>query len=230
MVDDSAVDRRILGQLIQKQRPSTGIDFASGVIEARQRMGQTFYHAIFLDILMPNVDGFGLFESTHPAQPVVIVSSSREYAVEAFKFGAADYLVKPVGAERLELALSRVEMQQSISRGDRSIAIRDQGQTQIIPIDKICWIKAEGSYSRVFSSDGKNLLIRRSLNEWQRLMDSEQFDRVDRSNLVRLETVEKAEVRSRDETYFHATGQPQPFLLRRIGAKRLLSVLRTSGI
>ena len=150
--------------------------------------------------------------------PTVFVTAHDEYAVEAFELAAVDYLLKPFDDERfgqaLERALKNVERRRlggmatdlarlmqhvttateaddTATEADylRRIAVQTQGQVQIVPVDKIEFITAEGVYAELHTPENKHL-IREKLSALEEQLDPRLFFRIHRSTIVRLDEVE----------------------------------------
>ncbi|WP_412067663.1 LytR/AlgR family response regulator transcription factor [Rubrivirga sp. IMCC43871] len=114
IVDDEAPARsrlrRLLDPFVEAGRLAEPAEAADGV-EAVEALAADRYDVAFLDVQMPGLDGFGVLEALAPGQrpDVVFTTAFDEYAVRAFEANATDYLLKPIGADRLEAALARVE-------------------------------------------------------------------------------------------------------------------------
>ena len=114
IVDDEAPARsrlaRLLAPLVEDHRIETPEEAADGV-EALKRLQEDAFDLAFLDVRMPEMDGFEVLEQTPPGRrpDVVFTTAYDEYAVRAFEANATDYLLKPVNAERLAEAVGRAE-------------------------------------------------------------------------------------------------------------------------
>lgn len=123
IVDDEAPARsrlrRMLEPLVADGRLAS-IDEAADGVEAVERLTEAAYDLAFLDVRMPGLDGFEVLEKLAPGDrpDVVFTTAYDEYAVQAFEANATDYLLKPINADRLDDAVSRVEDRHE--RGDAS--------------------------------------------------------------------------------------------------------------
>jgi CheY-like chemotaxis protein len=121
VVDDSAVDRRLVGGLLE-QRPECRIEYAADGVEAMARAGESLPDVIVTDLRMPRMDGLELVRSVranHPTVPVILITAfgSETLAVEALKQGAAGYVPKTQITEKL---LDTVEEVLAMARADRN--------------------------------------------------------------------------------------------------------------
>jgi two-component system LytT family response regulator len=191
LVDDAGV--RVVGE-------GTGGDAAALVARTRPDL-------VFLDIQMPEVDGFALLDQvgadTVPA--VIFVTAYDRYAVRAFEVHALDYLLKPFDDRRFAGALARAkERVEARRRGevDNRIAelLRDRGATRarfLVPVrdktiilaaDQIDWIEAADYYVTLHAGAAAHLL-RQTMDEIEKQLDRRQFFRVHRSAIVNVDRV-----------------------------------------
>jgi two-component system LytT family response regulator len=151
---------------------------------------------LFVDVQMPEVDGLELvarigLAARVPRPPVVVfVTAYDEYALDAFAVHALDYVVKPINARRLALALDRARDQhrlQALAASDRTrpprrIPIRDGDRLHLVPADEIDWIEAADYYVEVHAGD-RTYLHRESMAHLEVLLGAD-FVRIHRSRLV----------------------------------------------
>jgi len=121
VVDDSAVDRRLVGGLLEQQ-PDCKIEYAADGVEAMERAKASLPDVIVTDLRMPRMDGLELVRAVranHPTVPVILITAfgSETLAVEALKQGAAGYVPKPQISEKL---LETVEEVVALARADRN--------------------------------------------------------------------------------------------------------------
>ena len=168
---------------------------------------------LFLDVQMPDGDGFGVLESLGTDVPpaVVFVTAYDQYALKAFEAEALDYLLKPYADARFFRVLSRVKASLAHrplenQRRER-IMIRSAGRIAFLPADEIDWIEAADYYSCLHIGSRTHLL-RRSMAELERDLEPNHFCRIHRSTIVNLSRVRELcldaggehEVVLRDET------------------------------
>jgi two-component system, LytTR family, response regulator len=169
------------------------VDDAKALIELKQP------HLIFLDIQMPEKSGFDLLASLNHVPYVVFITAYHEYAVKAFEVNALDYLVKPIRDERFEKAITKIKniITSKTNNGkttanDRTIFIKDGERYFFIPVNDIYLIESLENYTRLYFQN-KKALQRRSLNQWEEILDTEMFFRINRTELVNLSYIEEVD-------------------------------------
>ena len=163
-------------------------------VDALRVLSQTPVSAAFLDIHMPGVSGLDLARTmaqfqTRPA--VVFVTADEALAVDAFDVAAVDYLLKPVRADRLRLALGRAIDAAAPSApavADEKIAVTVGAETRIVRRSDVRWVQAQGDYSRLWTRDGDHL-VRVPISELEHRWAAVGFVRVHRSYLVHRDAV-----------------------------------------
>jgi two-component system LytT family response regulator len=152
---------------------------------------------VFLDVAMPECDGFdvlvGLGVDVPPA--VVFVTAHDGYALRAFEAGALDYLLKPFDAERFGRALQRAKQRvpaKLAAAQARVLAVKSGGGVTFVKLSEIVWIEAADYYVRLHTAAATHLL-RRTLSELERELDPAEFCRIHRSVIVSLDRVRRLE-------------------------------------
>ena len=149
---------------------------------------------VFLDVQMPECDGFDVLEMLGADQPpaIVFVTAYDQFAIRAFDAGALDYLLKPFDNRRFELAVDRAKQKVHVGisppKKSERLAIKNGGQILFVPIADIDWIEAADYYASLHVG-GKTHLIRRALSELEGDLDPQAFCRVHRSAIVNLSRV-----------------------------------------
>ena len=154
---------------------------------------------VFLDVQMPECDGFDVVEQLGKDLPsaVVFVTAYDQYALRAFEAGALDYLLKPFDDARFHRALDRAkeriaQSKESPPRIDR-LVIKGTGQVTFIRISDIDWIEAADYYACLHVRT-KAHLLRRRMSDLERELDPTVFCRVHRSSIVNLNRIRGLEV------------------------------------
>jgi two-component system, LytTR family, response regulator len=194
IVDDEPLARSNLRVLLQRD-PNIDIvaECGSGP-DAPTVIRQTHPDLLFLDVQMPECDGFDVLELLSPELPlaVVFVTAYDQYALRAFEAGALDYLLKPFDNARFDLALSRakhkIELGKDHPRKQDRLAIKSAGQIAFIGLSEIDWIEAADYYAALHIGPRTHLL-RRSLSDLEQDLDPAQFCRIHRSAIVNLDRV-----------------------------------------
>ena len=207
VVDDEPLARQALRLLLEADPGVRVVGECSGA-EAAEVVGHTRPDILFLDIQMPEVDGFDLLESIgiDRAPTVVFVTAYGDHALRAFDVHAIDYVLKPLDDGRFARALAHAKAQARLrragktgdphlgallrerSRVSRRILVRDRDRTHVIETDTIDWIGAADYYVELHVR-GRTHLLRETMNELEQRLDPERFFRAHRSAIINLERV-----------------------------------------
>src|SRR5271156_5999339 len=148
IVDDEPLARTNLSLLLRLDPEIEVVSECGSGVDAPKEIRRTKPDLLFLDVQMPECDGFDVLELLGKDVPpaVVFVTAYDQYALRAFEAGALDYLLKPFDDARFDLALNRAK--QKITRGkDRPrtleyLTVKSAGQVAFVPLPSIDWIKA----------------------------------------------------------------------------------------
>jgi two-component system, LytTR family, response regulator len=194
VVDDEPLARSNLTVLLRRDPEIEIIGECGSGMEALEKIRSKKPDLAFLDIQMPECDGFDVLEVLGRDLPpaVVFVTAYDQYALRAFEAGALDYLLKPFDNARFERALSRAKQRivhsKELPGTLERITIRSAGQVSFLKISEIDWIEAADYYACLHTGTGTHLL-RRSLSELEQELDPAIFCRIHRSAIVNLDRV-----------------------------------------
>ena len=202
IVDDEPLARSNLSVLLRLDAEIDIVGECASGMDALAEIRRAKPDLLFLDVQMPEVDGFDVLEMLGKDLPaaVVFVTAYDRYALRAFEAGALDYLLKPFDNARFELAVSRAKQR---IRGDaprklERVAVKAAGQVCFLKLSEIDWIEAADYYACLHVGT-KNHLLRRSLSELEDELDPNIFCRVHRSSIVNLERVRGLRLRADGE-------------------------------
>lgn len=205
VVDDEAIARRNLTVLLRRD-PHVGeiVECGSGQ-DAIDEMRRTQPDILFLDVQMPECDGFDVLELMGPDMPaaVIFVTAYDEYALRAFDAGALDYLLKPFDDARFERALLRARSRLALepAHGRRPVTrlvVKSRGQTLFVNAADVDWIEAANYYACLHVGSATHIL-RRSLQSLEKALDDSTFVRIHRSIIVNCDKVRGIELNSSGE-------------------------------
>jgi len=230
IVDDEPLARTALATLLAEHGQVEIIGMAGGVKEARALLALQAPDVVFLDMEMPGGSGLELEPFIPSSTRTIFVTAFADYALQAFEFGASDYLVKPVDSQRLETALARLERQLPL-RGDpvadSYLTLEVDGKANRVKAAEILWVKAQQNYSVVrIKGRASSLMVPKSMADWESDLPAESFERLDRSLMVNVVRVQTVSWLSRDETLVEFQDDTQPLRLGRTAARRLKVRLR----
>jgi two-component system LytT family response regulator len=200
VVDDEPLARRNLTVLLRKDPDIANIDECGSGAEAIVQIRNSHPDLVFLDVQMPELDGFDVLELLGNDQPpaLVFVTAHDEYALRAFEAGALDYLLKPFTDSRFQRALERakqrlVRHREGHPRPPDPLIIKSAGQVAFVNIADVDWIESANYYSCLHVGADTHLL-RRSLAVLERELQSGPFCRIHRSTIVNLTRIQKLEL------------------------------------
>lgn len=225
VVDDEAPARADLEFLLHEQPAVAAIDVAADATEAVRRLQADRYDGVFLDILMPGLDGLELARLLRRfADPpvVVFVTAYESHAVAAFEARARGYLLKPVSSERLAdavalIADARRPLQENAAATHEGVSpasndlpvvpVESGGRTWMVERADVCWIQANGDYVRLHTVQGGSHLVRLPLGLFEERWADHGFVRIHRSHLVALRHVVEVRTGPAREAVVRVAGQ-----------------------
>jgi two-component system LytT family response regulator len=194
VVDDEPLARSSLTVLLRLDPEIEIVSECGSGMEALAEIRNSKPDLVFLDVQMPECDGFDVLEMSGRDLPpvVVFVTAYDQYALRAFESGALDYLLKPFDDARFGRALSRAKERIAHGRNPPRtmewLSVKSAGQVLFLKISEIDWIEAADYYSCLHVG-GKTHLLRRSMSELDQELDQGVFCRIHRSTIVKLDRV-----------------------------------------
>ena len=207
LVDDEPLARDGLRILLARDPDIGPIYDAKNGHEAVSAIREKRPDLVFLDVQMPEMDGFAAVREIGPERmpSVVFVTAHDQYAIQAFEINAIDYLLKPVTADRFAKALARVKARHAARPGDdtnrqilslletiasptrylKRLAVRTAGKTVLVDVAEIDWIEAAENYVQLHTTAGHHLL-HVTMNTLEKSLDPAIFLRIHRSVIVNV--------------------------------------------
>jgi len=206
VVDDEPLARELVRLLLARDADVAVVAECSGA-DAAAAIAQARPDIVFLDVQMPEVDGFAVLErvGVDAAPVVVFVTAYGDHALRAFAVHAIDYVLKPIDDARFATALARAKHQalarragepdarlaamlRDGSRWTKRFLVRTRDRLLVVPTDTIDWVEAADYYATLHAA-GASHLLRETMAELERRLDPERFVRVHRSAIVNLDRV-----------------------------------------
>jgi two-component system LytT family response regulator len=202
IVDDEPPARRKVRRFLEGDTQIAEICEAGSGAEAMHAIRRFRPDLVFLDVQMPDMDGFAVLEAT--SQPrefhVVFLTAHDRHALRAFQAEALDYLLKPVDPERFERALERAKVQVALLRERKAnpeakpflkrILVQKNHCELFLPVGRIDWAESDRNYICIHA-DGETFTIRTTLESFARQLDPQQFVRISRSELVNVDRIKE---------------------------------------
>jgi len=214
IVDDEELARDRLRQLLSEDPEIELVGECADGREAVEAIHKQSPDLIFLDIQMPELNGFEVLEaiSTEPMPVIVFVTAHDKFALRAFEVHAVDYLLKPFDRERfgsaLRRALQQVKHREDPARAEAQAAVLTEVQTQAKPIDRlavksggririlrtadIVWIESAHNYVEIHE-DKQSHLLRDTISAIEQKLPPDKFVRISRSTIVNVEKIKELE-------------------------------------
>lgn len=224
VVDDEMPARQAICRQIEKHCPHFQIvQTASSAAEAYRLIQELSPEVVFLDVQMPHETGLQLLDRfAERTFYVVFCTTYHEYAVEALRKQAFDYLLKPVDAIDLKTCAKRITHtlrvdpdagDQKTPAGGKRVELITSGQRYFIRHADILYVEASGSYSTLYLLSGKRITVSKNLKRVEEMLSDSLFCRVHNSFLVRLAAVQSYSHRS--GTLILPDGKQVPIAVRK---------------
>ncbi len=219
LVDDESLARQRLRRLLGSYGDFQAVGEASGGVEAIERIESLQPDLIFLDVMMPDLNGFEVLRALDgDRSPLVIfVTAYDRYAVEAFEVRAIDYLLKPIHRDRFREALGRarerIENRRESAAAVREfvhspacpeqgyiqrLPVRSKGRILILPIEKVAALRLDQGLVFVHCESGDFATKYTTFSQLEKRLDPSEFLRVHRQGIVSLSHIR--EVRAFDNS------------------------------
>lgn len=207
IVDDEPRARSLIRKMVRADSEVEIVAECANGYEAVAAVKERTADVMFLDVQMPEMDGFAVLRNLDgwelPA--IVFVTAYDQYALRAFEVHALDYLLKPFDKERFLRTLQRAKAQLRAATGfaqsqriaellERTktagsylerIALKENGRVVLLKVSEIDWIEAEENYVRLHAGE-RSHMMRQSLTELESKLNPQQFSRVHRSAVINL--------------------------------------------
>jgi two-component system LytT family response regulator len=205
IVDDEKFCRDNLKILLSDYCPEVDeVELASNAEEARARLSGFNPDILFLDIMMPRENGFELLESiSGKPKSIVFTTAHNEYALQAIKAEALDYLEKPINIDELQEAVSKASKRMKIpgtsdeivkqvlkeiskKSDEEKIAIPMREGFELISIKDIVHLEASESYTLIYLADGKRIVSSKNIKVYEEKLDEAIFFRTHKSHIINV--------------------------------------------
>lgn len=198
IVEDQIAIRKDIESFLQQQHDFIVIGICGSVYEASVLINTTKPDLLLLDIELPDGTGFDILEKIPAGTKVIFLTAHQEYAIKAIRYGAIDYLLKPLDENELNRALQRVVSAQPLIQEQIAItlhsyrkkklqdyiALRSQQFVQIVKLSDISYLHGDNGLTTVFLDGGKKVFTTKSLKDYEELLYSSSFLRTHQSYLV----------------------------------------------
>jgi two-component system, LytTR family, response regulator len=209
LIDDEAGGRIVLSELLGKFCPDVNIlAEAANIKDGYSLINEKKPDFIFLDIQMPGGSGFELLKQFKQIDfDVIFVTSFDQYAINAIKFSALDYLLKPVDIEDLLQSVEKVRKRKAEkekpqewvinllnnldeTKTEKKIVIHHQDKVKLLKLSDIVCFEAESNYTHIFTNDDQKYTPARLLKDFEEFLEKhENFMRISKKAIVNLDYI-----------------------------------------
>jgi len=209
IIDDEKNNIDNMAQLLQQQGlPVTIVGMATNADEGVSTILACNPDLLFLDIQMPGKNGFDILKALpHYNFEVIFVTAFDQYGIQAVKFSAIDYLLKPINPDELKASIRKVETRLSQKKAnfqlenlmelirdkdakkDHKLALASTKEIRFVPTDEIIRCESSNAYTQFYLTDGKTIMVSRPIFEYEELLVNYDFIRCHQSHLVNIKFV-----------------------------------------
>lgn len=215
IIDDEINNQELISNLLKSYAENVQVvGMANSVETAYKTINEHNPDLIFLDIQMPDGRGFDLLKKFEKINfKIIFVTAHQEFAIEAFKYSALDYILKPLAPANLLAAVKKMEDTMSSEelnlklktllnniaepiKNKKKIVLKTMERIYSVDLDDIIRFESDGGYTKVYLVDGKRIMVSKTMKEYDDLLMDAGFLRVHHSHLINMNHLfcfEKAE-------------------------------------
>jgi two-component system, LytTR family, response regulator len=202
IVEDQPAIRKYVETLIAKEPGFKMVGSCGSISEASVLVALNDPHLLLLDINLPDGTGFDILAKFPDLSlKVIFLTAYQEHALKAIKFGALDYLLKPIVEEEFKVAINKALpftkdqfdlVQKGFKNGVHNrLVLRSQNYIQIVDVNDIIYCKSDAGYTQFFLSDGRNLMTSKYIKEYEEMLPAKKFIRPHQSYIVNLQFIDQ---------------------------------------
>lgn len=193
IVDDDEASVNVFLQMVKQVEYLEVIQTCSNPLEAMDTLNRNEVDVMFLDIEMPEMSGMEMLKALDKKPQVILTTSHKEYALDAYELNVIDYLVKPIKLPRLLKALSKVKHPKDTLKAEQDyFFVKKDSVLTKVPVQDILWIEALGDYVTLHTRNGK-FILHVTLKSVEGKLPGNKFVRVHRSYIVQIDNVRTVE-------------------------------------
>jgi len=200
IIDDEATSRTIIGELCSSYKNLNVVEVFSNAIEAIKYLNQNKTDLIFLDIHMPDFNGFDFIRTLKDPPFIILTTADAEFAIQAFEYDCiVDYIVKPIKPERFKKSIQKVEgklnekvtatttEKEKLQTGD-DFYVNINKRLIKIDIQSIYLVEAKGDYIYL-KTDNKNYTVHSTLKKIEEKLPDHMFLKIHRSYIININKI-----------------------------------------
>jgi two-component system LytT family response regulator len=239
IVEDEELARNLMKSFLKGNDKIEIIAECENGFEGVKMINELKPDLVFLDIQMPKITGFELLELLEHKPQIIFATAYDQYAIKAFEFNAADYLLKPYSKQRLLEAVDKVvervqkegvnsDVAEKIENFPKEeildrVVVKDRHKIHIIPVDQIRYIESMDDYVMIYTTEGRHMK-QKTMHYFENSLDSKEFVRIHRSNIVKVSEINEIQQYEK-ESYIVILHDKTKLKVSKTGYKNLKEVL-----
>lgn len=231
IVDDERLARREMRLMLAGYPGIQIVGEADGLASAVAAAEHYKPDVLFLDIQLAGESGFDLLERLTVPCKIIFVTAFDVYAIRAFEVNALDYLLKPVSAQRLNVAMRRLNHDEPVPyhpkkfEYDDRLFVTDHSRSCFLKIRNILCIQSAGDYTEAVTQAGK-FLLSKTMKEWEDRLPEKHFLRIHRGTMINLESIDRIKPLPNQSYHVYLNHIGEPFVVSRRYAAKIKMVLK----
>lgn len=239
IVEDEELARNLMKSFLKGNNKIEIIAECENGFEGVKMINELKPDLVFLDIQMPKITGFEMLELLEHKPQIIFATAYDQYAIKAFEFNAADYLLKPYSKDRLLEAVDKVvdriqkegvisdvaEKMENYPKEDvlDRVVVKDRHKIHIIPVDQIRYIESMDDYVMIYTTEGRHMK-QKTMHYFESSLDSKEFVRIHRSHIVKVSQINEIQQYEK-ESYIVILHDKTKLKISKTGYKNLKEVL-----
>lgn len=239
IVEDEELARNLMKSFLKGNDKIEIIAECENGFEGVKMINEMKPDLVFLDIQMPKITGFEMLELLEHKPQIIFATAYDQYAIKAFEFNAADYLLKPYSKDRLleavDKVVDRIQVEGPISDVAEKIenfpkeealdrvVVKDRHKIHIIPVDQIRYIESMDDYVMIYTEEGRHMK-QKTMRYFEDSLDSKEFVRIHRSYIVKVSQINEIQQYEK-ESYIVILHDKTKLKVSKTGYKNLKEVL-----
>ncbi len=192
-IDDDMVALKIVSSLVEKTDFLKLVGTYQNSIKGAAAIVELKPDIVFLDVQMPDLTGMEILASLQSKPQVILVTSQEKFAVQAFEFDVADYLVKPIEnfgrfLKAVTKAKANLDGKESISSDSKNIFVKSESLLINLNLNEVLYVEAYGDYVKIHTKERTHVVYGK-LKDTEESLPEDEFVRVHRSFIVRIDKI-----------------------------------------
>lgn len=194
IIGNSTKQQILLGKMVEDHPKLTLVAKVSNALEAKKHLKDSRVELLFLDVELPNVNGFDLLESLTHKPMTILMTNTIDYAVKAFEYDIMYCLMKPITAisfqKSVKRAIATYALTHSIEQGEKYVLVKSKNMRKKVFFQTIQWIEGLGDYIKIVTNSG-NILTLTTMQCFANKLPTDRFLRIHKSYIVNLNKINK---------------------------------------